>query len=213
MFMRSQRSIPDDEKTRFIGSPVWAIGGLWRTRISEGKTRGAGHSAPGQTAGVAAIVYAAALDGEKTRAGAAACASTSAVAAAGDGDANRGAHPHPGAAPTGAGARTSTPTCHHYSTAARLLIGETMTTPNIPGGTATPAKTGRKTADQQPKRDHRAAVQAHKLRMNLAITALRFGKYEPVMKPRSPMILYASAIIAGISIVACIGGAKLMQMF
>ena len=33
------------------------------------------------------------------------------------------------------------------------------------------------------------------------------------MKPRSPMILYASAIIAGISIVACIGGAKLMQMF
>lgn len=88
-----------------------------------------------------------------------------------------------------------------------------MTIPNIPGGTATPAKTGRKTADQQPKRDHRAAVQAHKLRMNLAITALRFGKYEPVMKPRSPMILYASAIIAGISIVACIGGAKLMQMF
>lgn len=88
-----------------------------------------------------------------------------------------------------------------------------MTTHSIPGGLATPAKNGRKTADQQPKRDHRAAVQAHKLRMNLAITALRFGKYEPVMKPRSPMILYASAIIAGISIVACIGGAKLMQMF
>lgn len=88
-----------------------------------------------------------------------------------------------------------------------------MTTPNIPGAAPTPAKPDRKTADQQPKRDHRAAVQAHKLRMNLAITALRFGKYEPVMKPRSPMILYASAIIAGISIVACIGGAKLMQMF
>ena len=63
-----------------------------------------------------------------------------------------------------------------------------MTTPNIPGAAPTPAKNGRKTADQQPKRDHRAAVQAHKLRMNLAITALRFGKYEPVMKPRSPMI-------------------------
>ena len=88
-----------------------------------------------------------------------------------------------------------------------------MTISNIPGGPATPAKNGRKAADQQPKRDHRAAVQAHKLRMKLAITALRFGKYEPAMKPRSPMILYASAIIAGISIVACIGGAKLMQMF
>ncbi len=47
MFMRSQRSIPDDEKTRFIGGPVRAIGGLWRTRVGEGKTRGAGHSASG----------------------------------------------------------------------------------------------------------------------------------------------------------------------
>ena len=47
MFMRSQRSIPDDEKTRFIGGPVWAVGGLWRTRVGEGKTRGAGHSASG----------------------------------------------------------------------------------------------------------------------------------------------------------------------
>ena len=35
-----------------------------------------------------------------------------------------------------------------------------MTTPNIPGAAPTPTKTGRKTADQQPKRDHRAAVQA-----------------------------------------------------
>ena len=50
-----------------------------------------------------------------------------------------------------------------------------MTTPNISGGPTTPAKNGRKAADQQPKRDHRAAVQAHKLHMNLAITALRFG--------------------------------------
>ena len=122
MFMRLQRSIPDDEKTRFIGGPVRAIGGLWRTRVGEGKTRGAGHSAPGQTAGAAAIVYAAALDGEETRAGAAACASTRAVAAAGDGDTNRGAHP--GAATTGAGARTTAPTRHHHSAASRLLIGE-----------------------------------------------------------------------------------------
>ncbi|MDO4631186.1 MAG: hypothetical protein Q4A82_02745 [Corynebacterium sp.] len=66
---------------------------------------------------------------------------------------------------------------------------------------------------KQPKRDHRAAVQAHKLRMSLAITALRFGTHEPAVKPRSPMILYASAIIAGVSIVACIGLAKLLQMF
>ena len=47
MFMRSQRSIPDDEKIRFIGGPVWAIGGLWRPWVGEGKTRGAGHSASG----------------------------------------------------------------------------------------------------------------------------------------------------------------------
>ena len=123
MFMRSQRSIPDDEKTRFIGGPVWAIGGLWRTRVGEGKTRGAGHSAPGQAAGITAIVYAAALDGEETRARAAAGARPCSVAAAGDGDTNRGAHP--GAAATSAGTRTTTaPTRHYYSAAARLLIGE-----------------------------------------------------------------------------------------
>ena len=122
MFMRSQRSIPDDEKTRFVGGPVWAIGGLWRTRVGEGKTRGAGHSAPGQAAGITAIVYAAALDGEETRASAAACARTCAVAAAGDGDANCGAHP--GAATTSAGTCTTAPTRHYYSAAARLLIGE-----------------------------------------------------------------------------------------
>ena len=124
MFMRSQRSIPDDEKTRFIGGPVWAIGGLWRTRVGEGKTRGAGHSAPGQAAGITAIVYAAALDGEETRARAAAGARPCAVAAAGNGDANRGTHPHPGAATTSAGTRTTAPTRHYYSAAARLLIGE-----------------------------------------------------------------------------------------
>ena len=76
---------------------MWAIGGLWRTRVGEGKTRGAGHSAPGQAAGITAIVYAAALDGEETRARAAAGARPCSVAAAGDGDTNRGAHP--GAAP------------------------------------------------------------------------------------------------------------------
>ena len=105
MFMRSQRSIPDDEKTRFVGGPVWAIGGLWRTRVGEGKTRGAGHSAPGEAARITAIVYAATLDGEETRARATAGA-------------------RPGAATTSAGTRTTAPTRHYYSAAARLLIGE-----------------------------------------------------------------------------------------
>ncbi|MDO4686492.1 MAG: hypothetical protein Q4A92_08060 [Corynebacterium sp.] len=63
-----------------------------------------------------------------------------------------------------------------------------------------------------PKKDHRTALQANKLRMTLATRAVRFGVYEPVVPVKTVKILIVSAVIAGILIVVTIGAAKVIQM-
>ena len=67
--------------------------------------------------------------------------------------------------------------------------------------TATPAK-----------KDHRAAVQAHKLRMDIAGKAIRHGEIQPSVAPRTVKILMGSAIIAAIMLVVTIGAATVIQM-
>lgn len=67
--------------------------------------------------------------------------------------------------------------------------------------TATPAK-----------KDHRAAVQAHKLRMDIAGKAIRHGEIQPSVTPRTVKILMGSAIIAAIMLVVTIGAATVIQM-
>ena len=70
-----------------------------------------------------------------------------------------------------------------------------------PASTATPAK-----------KDHRAAVQAHKLRMDIAGKAIRHGEIQPSVTPRTVKILMGSAIIAAIMLVVTIGAATVIQM-
>ncbi|MCG7457005.1 MULTISPECIES: hypothetical protein [unclassified Corynebacterium] len=62
------------------------------------------------------------------------------------------------------------------------------------------------------KKDHRAAVQAHKLRMDIAGKAIRHGEIQPSVTPRTVKILMGSAIIAAIMLVVTIGAATVIQM-
>lgn len=62
------------------------------------------------------------------------------------------------------------------------------------------------------RRDHRATVQAHKLRLDVASRAITHGDLEPVTAQRSGRILFASACIAAIALVATIGAATVIQM-
>ena len=62
------------------------------------------------------------------------------------------------------------------------------------------------------RKDHRAALQANRLRMSLATEVVRFGRFEPTMKPKTLRLLVISLIIACILIVATIGGATILQM-
>ena len=62
------------------------------------------------------------------------------------------------------------------------------------------------------RRDHRAALQANKLRMGLATKAMCFGMEEPVVTPKHMRILVISLIIACVLLVATIGAAKIIQM-
>ena len=62
------------------------------------------------------------------------------------------------------------------------------------------------------KKDHRAAVQAHKLRMDIAGKAIRHGENQPSVTPRTVKILMGSAIIAAIMLVVTIGAATVIQM-
>lgn len=62
------------------------------------------------------------------------------------------------------------------------------------------------------KKDHRAAVQAHKLRMDIAGKAIRHGEIQPSAAPRTVKILMGSAIIAAIMLVVTIGTATVIQM-
>lgn len=67
-------------------------------------------------------------------------------------------------------------------------------------------------AGQQPRRDHRAAVQAQKLRMTLATKAVRHGDMEPSMTPVGTRILVISMIIGCVILVGTIVTARLLQM-
>lgn len=75
---------------------------------------------------------------------------------------------------------------------------------------------GTPTAEYSPerghKRDHRAALQAEKLRMKLATKAICFGEYEPLYPPKRLTILVTSVIIACIILVGTIAAAKIIQM-
>lgn len=62
------------------------------------------------------------------------------------------------------------------------------------------------------KRDHRAALQAEKLRMKLATKAICFGEYEPLYPPKRLTLLVASVIIACIILVGTIAAAKIIQL-
>ncbi len=62
------------------------------------------------------------------------------------------------------------------------------------------------------KKDHRAAVQAHKLRMDIAGKAILHGENQPSVAPRALKILMGSAIIAAIMLVVTIGAATVIQM-
>lgn len=62
------------------------------------------------------------------------------------------------------------------------------------------------------KKDHRAAVQAHKLRMDIAGKAIRHGENQPSVTPRTVKILMGSTIIAAIMLVVTIGAATVIQM-
>ena len=62
------------------------------------------------------------------------------------------------------------------------------------------------------KKDHRAAVQAHKLRMDIAGKAILHGENQPSVAPRTLKILMGSAIIAAIMLVVAIGAATVIQM-
>ncbi len=63
------------------------------------------------------------------------------------------------------------------------------------------------------RKDHRAALQANKLRLSLATEAIRFGNFEPTMKPKTLRILLVSLLFGCIIIVATIGAATVLQMF
>ncbi|MDO5669799.1 MAG: hypothetical protein Q4G50_07330 [Corynebacterium sp.] len=63
-----------------------------------------------------------------------------------------------------------------------------------------------------PRKDHRATVQAQKLRMSLADSALRFGNLEPSLPPRKPTILFFSVALAAVALVTTIGTAMVIQM-
>lgn len=67
-------------------------------------------------------------------------------------------------------------------------------------------------AERPRNRDHRATVQAHKLRMDVASRAISFGELEPVTTRRSSRILFASACIAAVALVVTIGVATVIQM-
>ena len=67
--------------------------------------------------------------------------------------------------------------------------------------------------ERSPRKDHRAAVQSHKLRMDLLEKGIRFGHGEPAMKPRSPRVLLGSAILGAVGIVGTIGASALIQFF
>lgn len=75
--------------------------------------------------------------------------------------------------------------------------------------TASKRESARRTSN---RKDHRAALQANRLRMSLATEAVRFGRYEPTIKPKTLRLLVISLIIACILIVVTIGGATILQM-
>lgn len=67
--------------------------------------------------------------------------------------------------------------------------------------------------ERTPRKDHRAAVQSHKLRMSLLDKAIRFGEAEPALSPRSPRIMLGSAIFGALGIAGTIGASALIQFF
>ena len=70
----------------------------------------------------------------------------------------------------------------------------------------------RRSSRASNRRDHRAALQANKLRMGLATKAMCFGMEEPVVALKRMRILVISLIIACVLLVATIGAAKIIQM-
>lgn len=80
-------------------------------------------------------------------------------------------------------------------------VGQSAPAASPSSFTATPAK-----------KDHRAAVQAHKLRMDIAGKAIRHGENQPSVTPRTVKILMGSTIIAAIMLVVTIGAATVIQM-
>lgn len=62
------------------------------------------------------------------------------------------------------------------------------------------------------KRDHRATVQAQKLRMELAAAAIAHGDSTPSAPARSYRILLGSAALAAVILVITIGAAAIIQM-
>lgn len=64
----------------------------------------------------------------------------------------------------------------------------------------------------QRKKDHRATVQAQKLRMALATQAISHGEVTPAFNRRSAKILLGSVALAAIALVITIGAATVIQM-
>lgn len=67
-------------------------------------------------------------------------------------------------------------------------------------------------AQHTPRRDHRAAVQAQKLRMSLATTAVRYGDTEPSVTPVATKILIFSIVIGFVLLAGTIVASKILQM-
>ena len=67
-------------------------------------------------------------------------------------------------------------------------------------------------SSSRKKKDHRATVQAQKLRMNLASQAISHGDVTPAFSQRSPRILLGSVALAAIALVITIGAATVIQM-
>ena len=79
-------------------------------------------------------------------------------------------------------------------------------------GQSAPAAPPSSSTATPAKKDHRAAVQAHKLRMDIAGKAILHGENQPSVAPRTVKILMGSAIVAAIMLVVTIGAATVIQM-
>lgn len=65
---------------------------------------------------------------------------------------------------------------------------------------------------RRSKPDHRATVQAHRLRTRLASTAIRYGAQQPNTSLRTAKTLLISAVLAAVLLAGTIGVATVIQM-